>query len=202
MRLGTVRKPLIVSLILVNLVFLAVIAWLAPKALRVRTLPQTQQGLPVVSSVRTFELTRENGELFSSKSLEGHPWLASFIFTRCAGACPMMSGRFAVLQDSLPASFRLVSFSVDPSYDTPAVLKDYSQKFYARPDRWAFLTGEKAVIDAVRTDLKLSADEDPAMHSLRFVLIDGRGGVRGYYDWQDPVSLEKLSKDAKTLGET
>ena len=41
---------------------------------------------------------------------------------------------------------RLVSITVDPAYDTPEVLTRYAQSFAAQPQRWLFLTGDKATI--------------------------------------------------------
>ncbi len=195
----TIRRPLIVFLVLLNLVFLGVIFRLGSQALRVRAVPASKAGLPVLASVSPFELIRESGEPFSSETLKGRPWLASFIFTRCGGACPLMSSRFAVLQRTLPAHTRLVSFTVDAAYDSPDVLKKYAAGYGAESGRWIFLTGDPAIIRQVQTDLKLSNSDDPSMHSLRFVLIDREGNVRGYYDSQDTTALEKLTKDIKLM---
>ncbi len=60
--------------------------------------------------------------------LAGDVWVSAFIFTRCPMSCPKISSVMKSLQEPLgKAGVRLVSFSVDPDYDTPAVLSRYAQ---------------------------------------------------------------------------
>jgi protein SCO1/2 len=103
---------------------------------------------------------------------------------------------------------RLVSFSVDPERDTPAVLSTYATRFKASPDRWLFLTGDQEQISQlVQEGFRLSAaaltdsnsKETLIMHSPRFVLIDQKSQIRGYYDSRDTMALERLKKDLATL---
>ena len=198
----TLRKSFVIFLVVLNIAFIGVILWLAPKTVRVRVSKETSaNGLPVLASAAPFELIRETGESFKLSDLAGKNWVADFVFTRCPNQCPTMSSRFALLQKKLPPNARLVSFSVDPSYDSPPVLQAYAQKFGADPQKWVFLTGDTAAISKIQSDLKLSAaGEDPGMHSLRFVLLDGKGNVRGYYDSEDAQALVQLSKDLSKLG--
>jgi protein SCO1/2 len=80
--------------------------------------------------------------------LLGKAWIAGVIFTRCVEECPLVSSHMARLQDALATEpdVRLVSITVDPAYDTPEVLTHYAQSFAAQPQRWLFLTGDKATI--------------------------------------------------------
>src|SRR3989338_141182 len=75
------------------------------------------------------------GEM-SKRDFLGAPWIADFIFTRCQGPCPILSARMAELQRQIPEAVRLVSFTVDPGYDTPAVLEAYARRFGASSRRW------------------------------------------------------------------
>lgn len=193
----TLRRPFIVFLVALNIAFIGILLWLTPRALRFRTAPS--QSLPALASARPFTLTRESGEAFSSEELRGGPWIASFIFTRCSGQCPMVSARVAALQKDLPATARLVSFSVDPAYDTPAILKDYAARFGARPERWIFLTGDPALLRQVQTDLKVWNGQEQEMHTLRLILMDENGDARGYYDSQDAAATARLRKDLRIL---
>ena len=80
-----------------------------------------------------FHLTAQNGQRFDSKSLEGHVWVADFFFTSCPGPCPLMSKKLGELQrqtSDLP-DLKIVSFTVDPATDTPAVLTAYGKHFNA-----------------------------------------------------------------------
>ena len=195
--LGRVNKPFLVLVILINVVIFFILH--AEKStLRVRY-PKNEGGLPVLAQHSPFTLTRENGSEFSSKELEGKPWLASFIFTSCPNQCPMMIGKLSSFQKILPKDLEIVSVSVDPLHDSPDVLKSFSQKYGADLSRWVFLTGDNKVISNLMSELKLGGNESPSMHSLRFVLIDGTQRVRGYYDSEDTNSMKKMLQDARKL---
>ncbi len=99
----------------------------------------------------------------------------------------------------------LLSFSVDPDYDTPAVLDAYARRFEVSPDHWWFLTGQKqSIYDLVRGRFKLplmdAGPTDPATereaitHSDRLALID-RGQVVGLFDSTDPRLLIRWSRE-------
>src|SRR5450432_794217 len=87
--------------------------------------------LPNHYPAAAFTLTDQQGHRFSNLDLTGHPYIAAFIFTRCASSCPIVSTRMAQLQNQIPASVHLVSFSVDPAYDSPAVLEKYALSYRA-----------------------------------------------------------------------
>src|SRR5262249_56966991 len=95
----------------------------------------------------TFQLTNQNGQPFGAAQLSGKIWIADFIYTTCPGPCPMISSRMSELQKPLgKTDVHLVSFSVDPEKDTPAVLRGYAEKLQAEPGRGVFLTGPKPEI--------------------------------------------------------
>src|SRR5688572_7891512 len=81
------------------------------------------QGLYPAPEVMISAVTTEGAKRMSLKDLQGTPWVANFIFTRCGGPCPVMSGKMAALQRVLPSNVKLVSFTVDPDYDNEAILK-------------------------------------------------------------------------------
>ena len=99
----------------------------------------------------------------------------------------------------------LISFSVDPEKDTPAVLRGYAEKLQAEPDRWDFLTGPKSTIYKVSHDgfkLAVSDGSDAQglpVHSTRMVLVDRHGQIRGYYDATEPDAITKLVADTNHL---
>jgi protein SCO1/2 len=126
----------------------------------------------------------------------------------------MMTARMARLNRELPEDLavRLVSISVDPEHDTPQVLQRYAQSYNA-PDRWLFLTGGKEEIYQLsRKGFKLGIEipppsgpggppVEPILHSTRFVLVDGEGRIRGYYDGFEEDSMKKLRRDLESVGE-
>ena len=152
----------------------------------------------------TFSLTDQDGKTFRSDQLRGKVWVADFVFTTCTSLCPVMTQQMAEFQKKTPGSrVQMVSFSVDPEHDTPAILKTYADATKADLSRWHFLTGDKETIWNISTAMKLPAGPQQAdhqvMHSSHFLLVDGNSHIRGVYDYKDAGFLAKLVADANTL---
>ncbi len=168
-----------------------------------RVLPPTP-----LSYLPGFVLENRDGRELGLRDLVGAPWVADFIFTRCPGPCPRMTQVMAALGTRLPAGVRRVSFTVDPEFDTAEVLAAYAADFSAPPD-WYFLTGSRqAIWELSIAGFKLGvaeggegapAEQGPIVHSTRFVLVDGEGGVVGYYDGFEEQDQARLVADAKAL---
>jgi cytochrome oxidase Cu insertion factor (SCO1/SenC/PrrC family) len=164
--------------------------------------------VPILGSVPEFSLTESSGTTLRRTDLLGKVWIASFIFTRCGEACPLLMQHEARLQPDLPLrdDLRLVSFSVDADFDTPKVLTEYAHTFGADRSRWLFLTGDKKQVYHLTTDgfhlAVVDADptkEMPILHSTKLVLVDRGGAIRGYYDSSDPVEMQKLIRDVRQV---
>jgi protein SCO1/2 len=158
-----------------------------------------------IAPVPAFELKDENEQTVTQASLLGKPWVAAFIFTNCQGACPAMSGHMAALQKKIDnKDVKLVSFTLDPARDTPAVLKAYAKKFDADPARWFFLRGSYEQMQTLARDMKIATADplpgsDQILHSSKFLLIDKTNTIRGIYDGTSAATLDTLAKDAETL---
>lgn len=210
-----VRRALLWGLLVGALVALAVAFALHRFA---RPAPEP---LPVLAQIPDFALTDQHGRNVGKGDLAGAPFVADLVFTRCVLACPLMTTKMAALDRALPAlaadasasaatpPARLVSISVDPEHDRPEVLADYASRYDAS-DRWLFLTGGRDEIHRLAGEgLKLGFDPNPPLvplipgenifHSTRFVLVDGAGRVRGYYDSQDGEELARLRQDLSRL---
>jgi protein SCO1/2 len=163
------------------------------------------ESLPVLFDAATFALTDQDAKHFSSDQLCGKTWVADFVFTHCPGVCPRMTMRMSGLQKSLERrGVHFVSFSVDPERDTPEVLKKYAETYGADLSRWHFLTGEKAAMFQAARDMKLTAEPAGVLgpdiaHAEKFLLVDGRGRVRGAYDSKDEDDMKRLEADADAL---
>jgi protein SCO1/2 len=166
--------------------------------------------LPVLGAVPAFSLTERSGRVVTRAELDGGPWVADFVFTRCTGMCPVLSTRMAEVRrraHEAGIATRFVSFSVDPVHDTPPVLQEYARRFGADGDDWLFLTGERDALHAlIGGGFKLSvAERSPEAaaadggeliaHSDRFVLVDGAGRIRGYYHGTDPAAADAVLRD-------
>lgn len=162
----------------------------------------TAQSAPIIAAP-AFTLTDQDGQTLTNESLRGSVWIGAFIFTRCQGPCPRMTADMAALQSRLPAGVRLISISVDPDFDTPAVLKEYAKKVGADESRWRFLTGPRDQIVRLSRGLMLGLSDTGGeiVHSTRIVLVDREGKVRGYFDSADPAALGALVKAAAAAEE-
>ena len=157
-----------------------------------------RNGLPVLAMVPDFELTDATGRKMRRDDLRGRPWIAAFIFTRCAGQCPVMTSRMKRLERLTEA--RLVFFSVDPA-DSPAVLSRYAK---ANSADWLFLTGRRGQVRRLSIEgFHLPADAGGAgrsvVHSDKLVLVDGNGRIRGYFDGTAEASLDALVRATRGL---
>jgi protein SCO1/2 len=177
------------------------------QTVRKATRPETLQ---VYGAVTPFSLQSAWGGMVSNETLAGNPYIIDFIFTRCAGQCPIMTHRMKSVQDWLTVDgldkVKLVSVSVDSDYDTTTVMAQFAQKFEADSDRWQFLTGDRdEIYKLIREGFKLGVDdepvsgtfspEEPIIHSNRFVLVDAKGNIRGYYTGLDPDDLVRLRSE-------
>lgn len=170
-----------------------------------------QEPLPVLGTVPDFTLAERSGQPFGLDNLRGHIWVADFIFTNCAGTCPIMTTAMTEIQKTAIAEklddVKLVSITVDPERDSLAVLQRFAEGYGALADRWYFLTGDGAAIQQLANKgflLSAAASnggsaEEPIIHSNRFVLVDRQGRIRGYYDGTDEASVKQLLQDLKKL---
>lgn len=157
--------------------------------------------MPSYGAVTDFTLTDQTGTAFNSESLSGRVWVADFMFTNCPGPCPRMSSQMHQVQTALAGQdVRLVSFTVDPDRDTPPVLAKYAAFYNATPGIWYFLTGPRQTLNHLSQDVfKLGPVDGSLDHSTRFVLVDRKSQIRGYYLTSEPDAIQRLIADAKGL---
>jgi protein SCO1/2 len=158
--------------------------------------------LPVYGEAPDFVLTSQAGQEFTRRGLEGKIWAADFIFTNCTGPCPRMSAQMRQIQKAVREipNVNLISFTVDPRRDTPAVLAAYARRFQAEPARWVFLTGAENTLRRLKGEaFRTSAADGGLIHSTSFLLIDGRARIRGYYASFEPEGLRQLVADIRLL---
>jgi len=151
-----------------------------------------------------------------SDTYKGKIWVAEFFFASCPTICPIMNREMNLLQEfykkSLPDNpLQFLSFSIDPSHDTPSVLKNYKKQLCRACPNWDFLTGEEEETHRLGiNDFKIFAGkgeeaEGGYAHSGAFSLIDKNGFVRGVYNITDVNGLadkneiKRLKSDIKKL---
>lgn len=167
--------------------------------------------------VGSFSLTERSGKTVAEKDLLGKVWVASFVFTRCLGPCPAVTGTVKELQADLRdvPDLRFVTFTVDPNRDNPDELAKYAAKYGADPDRWLFLTGPEEKVHALMKDrFKLAVgrkegdvkEGDEYDHSTRLSVVDKKGVIRasfaGIRDDARPDAKEAFAENLTKLKET
>jgi protein SCO1 len=155
--------------------------------------------LPVLFSAPRIQLTDQSAKPFDSAALSGHVWIAEFIFTRCPGACPILMEDMAALDKRLTdPRIQFVTITVDPDFDTPAVLSAKAASLGADA-RWHWLTGPHVDIVAIQSAMLIAtAADQPVMHSTKLYLFDAAGQCRGRYDYSaDDIAL--LARQAQKL---
>lgn len=161
--------------------------------------------------IGAFSLTNQDGKAVTQADFEGKVWVAAFMFTRCPTVCPRLTARMKALSEQADARgvpLSLVSFSVDPENDTPAVLKAYAAKHGIDGAVWTFLTGDyeaikKTSVEGFKVALEGKADEKAEhygiLHGSHLILVDAKGQIRGYYASSDDAAMDKLLDDAAAL---
>jgi len=162
---------------------------------------KTRAELPELYPVPEFSFINMDGEKVSLQQLTGRISVVDFIFTRCPGPCPMMGAKMADLYEKYRNydQVQFLSFTVDPEHDSLAVLREYANSLGVDDNRWKFLRADKKdVVLLYEGGFKL-AGELPAYHSTKFILVDQKGMIRGYYSTEDEVSFNILKTHLKDL---
>ncbi|WP_417942548.1 SCO family protein [Flavobacterium sp. RS13.1] len=173
--------------------------------------------LLTIGSVPKFELTNQDNLKISNESYKGKVYVLEFFFTTCPSICPKMNLSMLEIEKTFfgNPNFGIVSITIDPTHDTPQVLKDHRKLLGVKSSNWNFLTGDKATImDLSNKGFNLYAGENAKVnggfeHSGLFALIDKEGNIRCrkddfgnpilYYDGLDKKGVRDIQQDIKIL---
>ncbi|HEY6485122.1 MAG TPA: SCO family protein [Candidatus Cybelea sp.] len=132
-----------------------------------------------------------------NRAFAGKTLLLSFVFTRCPDRtlCPAISGKYAYLQGRLdPKHFALAEITLDPPYDSPAILRAYAAGYGARSESWALLTGTGSTIQRLLDEFRISSmrlSTDNFLHDDKLFIVAPNGRVASVVEtagW-DPGSV-------------
>jgi len=164
---------------------------------------------PTAHQIGAFSLTTQTGATLTDRDLAGQVYVASFIYTRCSMLCPTLVRSLAQVQERVrDPRFLVLSFSVTPDLDTPAVLATFGREHRIDPGRWKLLTGQAHTIRALARDSFFASDErlrttlggsDAFLHTEALVLVDATGRIRGLYNGTQRADLDHLVQDAGVL---
>ncbi len=154
-----------------------------------------------------FTLVNQLGDTVTLADVEGQILITDFFFTRCPTICPVMTAQLRRVQDAYleEPALRILSHSVTPAADSVSVLAAYAQRQGANPDRWWFLTGDKAHIYELSRRSYFSCLEEgdggdqDFVHTENVVLVDRAGRIRGVYDGTSESEVNQLIDDIDWL---
>jgi len=173
--------------------------------------------LVVIGKVPDFSFTNQNGKTVTNSDYKGKVYITEFFFTTCPSICPIMNRNMVKIQNEFYGNPNLgiASFSIDPVYDTPEVLKDYAESYKITNTNWHLLTGDKTKIhELANTGFNLYVGENTEIeggfeHSGFFALIDQEGNIRSridenenpiiYYDGLETKGIQMLIEDIEQL---
>jgi protein SCO1/2 len=167
-------------------------------------------------TTKNIELVNQLGDTVHLYDQQGKIIILDLFFTSCGSICPKLTNNMSKLQQSFTRGgdtrkkvdtsiVHFMSLSVDPNRDSVPVLRAYANKMGVIADNWWLLTGNRdSIYNFAFEELKVDQfSKEPIspdfVHTSRFILIDKKMQIRGYYSGLDSASLLKLAKDVGYL---
>lgn len=136
-----------------------------------------------------FRLLDQLGHEIDPQTFAGKDVVVTFIFTRCPlpDFCPRMSSHFAELEKAilenpdLRSQVRLLSVTIDPKFDTPAILKEYADHFsHSDGELWRFAVGTQEQTDRLTHAFSVHTETSDGTinHTLCTAWIGSDGTVK------------------------
>lgn len=158
-------------------------------------------------SIPHFSFTNQYGKTVTQTDFNNKIYVADFFFVTCPTICPIMKKNLLNVYKAYKSSpdIRILSHTIDPDHDNPAVLKQYAQELGVTGTMWQFVTGDREKIyDIGENHYLVTAGRDSTapggyIHSGAFVLIDKEKHIRGMYDGTTLEGTQKLIRDINIL---
>lgn len=161
----------------------------------------------IYHTIQDFKLVDQDSSWVTNETFADQVYIADFFFTSCPTICPKMKAQMLRVYKKFESNSEvaILSHTIDPTYDTVALLKDYSERLGVRSDKWKFVTGDQDYIyDLAEKSYVSLADEDSNapggfVHSGAFLLVDKDRRIRGFYDGTVPEQVDVLMNDIERL---
>jgi protein SCO1/2 len=178
-----------------------------PKPLPILGNRYYENGDTVFHTIGSFRFVDQDSSIITNQNMEGKIYVADFFFTSCRTICPVMKSQMLRVYESTKEmdDVLLVSHTIDPEYDTVALLHDFAERLGVESEKWHFLTGQKDSIYKVAqtsyfaTAMQDNTEPDGFIHSGAFLLVDKKGRIRGKYDGTKEIDVNRLVGDIKRL---
>lgn len=164
-------------------------------------------GDTIYHRIAPFQFVDQDSATVTNETFKNKIYVADFFFTTCRTICPIMKTQMLRVYEQVKddSSVLLLSHTIDPEYDTVALLRDFAVRLGVESGKWHFVTGVKDSIYKIAqtsyfsTALEDSTEPDGFIHSGAFLLIDRQGRIRGKYDGTVPADVDQLIRDIEDL---
>ena len=155
-----------------------------------KILPENKNDVPVLKSLKTFDLINHKGETISNERLYNHVWIVNYVAADCNDHCELqsrlMDGLQRLLVPNLGASIRFVTIMQKPDDDTTIALNNFIDERNLELSQWDIVTGSQTDIQTLTQDLftplkKQSTINNTSIQS-NLAIIDWQGRLRGRYN--------------------
>lgn len=161
----------------------------------------------VYHTIAPFQFVDQDSAIITNKTLDGKIYVADFFFTTCRTICPIMKTQMLRVYEATKdyPDVLIVSHTIDPDYDTVALLHDFAKRLGVESSRWHFVTGKQDSIYKIAqtsyfaTALVDKTEPDGFIHSGAFLLIDKQRRIRGKYDGTKKEDVDRLVEDIQRL---
>ena len=161
----------------------------------------------IYHTIANFGFVDQDSALVTNETFKDQIYVADFFFTSCRTICPIMKTQMLRVYEATEQmpDVKLLSHTIDPEYDTVALLRDFANRLGVSSNRWHFVTGIKdSIYKVAQTSYFATAMEDKSepdgfIHSGAFLLIDKDRRIRGKYDGTKEVEVNRLIADIKRV---
>jgi protein SCO1 len=161
----------------------------------------------VYHHIAPFSFVDQDGAIITNDTFRDKIYVADFFFTTCKTICPIMKTQMLRVYEATSEmpEVLILSHTIDPEYDSVALLHDFAERLGVESKRWHFVTGVKdSIYKIAQTSYFATAMEDKTepdgfIHSGAFLLIDKKQRIRGKYDGTKEEDVNRLIVDIKRL---
>ncbi len=161
----------------------------------------------VYHTIAPFAFLDQDSVWVTNDTFKDNIYVADFFFTTCRTICPIMKKQMLRVYEATAEmpDVKILSHTIDPEYDTIALLHDFAERLGVESKRWHFVTGEKdSIYKIAQTSYFATAMEDKTepdgfIHSGAFLLLDKKQRIRGKYDGTKEEDVNRLIIDIKKL---
>jgi len=161
----------------------------------------------IYHTIDDFKFVDQDSALVTNETFKNKMYVTDFFFTSCRTICPIMKTQMLRVYDSIKnePDVLILSHTIDPEYDTVALLRDFADRLGVESNKWHFVTGNQDDIFKIAqtsyfsTALTDNTEPDGYIHSGAFLLIDKEKRIRGKYDGTKEEDVNRLIVDIRKL---